>query len=713
MTDYEGFYQLLFEVSHETRHQIILLLEEKAMRITYISKALNLNHPESRRHIIRLRDIGFIKRDDDGYYHLTSYGKASVLLFQELEFLTANSSYFESHSLLDIPSKYVKRIGELRGSSKVDEVISFINHTETLIKESKKYVWLLVDQFPIHSLTIIVEAIERGVQFRIIEPKDRVFIPDIDIVTSEETRTLSKARNTPLVDQKIVDSTNVFLYVSDSGIVVAFPSTTGQFDYKGFTSDDDSSNNWCRELYQHYWDTAEPGGYTHSTQIRGTLTSEVDTTEERIIVTGQESPEIDRYAVQHAVDNYPEVIMKGVFNFGPSAVIITKSVTIKGDGREDGTPSTKIYKKGWSFPHRDFDPVFSVGGEGIDVVIENIHFTDFNIACIQNTGPIKSNSLKILNNRITLITGYGRGITYGSFGDLLHGILAEHIGDGGVLIEGNYIDLALGGIWRGNISRGGREEDPEYRPDLFNHEYYMGFGIAVNSCSGRVQIINNTVRNANGRGIAVSGHTETAMVEIKNNIIESDVYGSYPFSSNESGAGIVAHTGLEREKPGFKVEVEENTIKLDKLNYSGIVVLGPSAEKSGKLKDGVIKSNKIHLGNGYEGIHVRKNDGFTVANNTIAGETYYGIRVSGRKDYKGMDLKAASNFIENNDMSNLLVKNPNDYSNNHADGRQFSEKQGRSMTAHVWLNTYSENNIVKLGENESYIDEGNGNQIKK
>lgn len=63
-------------------------------------------------------------------------------------------------------------------------------------------------------------------------------------------------------------------------------------------------------------------------------------------------------------------------------------------------------------------------------------------------------------------------------------------------------------------------------------------------------------------------------------------------------------------------------------------------------------------------------------------------------------------------MSKLHVKSPGEYSDNHADGRQFSGKQGKSMTAHVWLNTYSENNIVKLGENESYIDEGNGNQIK-
>ena len=91
MSASDEFYDLLFEVSHEVRHRILLILKEKTMRLTEIAKLLDLNHPEVRRHITRLGDVSLIKRDVEGYYHLTPYGEASIVLFQELEFLSANS----------------------------------------------------------------------------------------------------------------------------------------------------------------------------------------------------------------------------------------------------------------------------------------------------------------------------------------------------------------------------------------------------------------------------------------------------------------------------------------------------------------------------------------------------------------------------------------------------------------------------------------------
>jgi hypothetical protein len=321
--------------------------------------------------------------------------------------------------------------------------------------------------------------------------------------------------------------------------------------------------------------------------------------------------------------------------------------------------------------------------------------------------------LKVLGNRVTVLTGYGRGITYASFGDFLHGFLIEGVGKGGVLVKGNHIDLAEGGIWRGTTNRGGLEEDPEYRPELFNHEYFVGFGIAVNACSGRVEIVNNVVRNASGRGIAVSHHSESSEVIIRENIVESEVYGSYPFSSRESGAGILAQTGLgEKNIPSFHVCIERNTIRLEKLNYSGILVLGPVTEGSSKLCGGVIRDNVIQLQNGYEGIHVRKCDDFRIMGNKISGEAYYGIRLSGHRKFQDLDMSATQNLLENNDLSVLHIKEPDEYSNNNADGKKFAGSPSESNTAHVWLDKYSENNLIKIRMNEKVIDEGKENTIE-
>jgi len=434
-----------------------------------------------------------------------------------------------------------------------------------------------------------------------------------------------------------------------------------------------------------------------------------------IVVEGRNDSRVDAQAVQDAVDYYDEVILRGTFNFGSSMVQISKSVVIGGEGRENDIPTTTIYKQGWRFPFTEFDSIFKVDGEGADVTIENIHFTDFNHTCIWG---IQCNSLNVKNNRITLMTGYGRGESFGAFGDAVIGIFVwgPELGifKGEVTVEGNYIDLARGGAFGGFLTRGGLEDDPEYRLDLFNHEYYMGFGVAVHRSSKTVSIENNVIRNANARGIATTCNLPSADVRIRNNTILSDVYGSYPFSSPEAGAGILAQSAWGFPSPGFNVDIEGNIIRLDKLNHCGIIVLGPVTDRegAGKLSGGVIRKNRIHLKNGYEGIHVRKCDDFEVTDNTISGEAYYGIRISGRSKSGRLDLRALNNVVEGNDMRDLRVRDPNEYSNNHADGRMFAESPGGSATAYVWLNVNTNGNIIKVSSNETVIDQGEDNTIR-
>jgi hypothetical protein len=282
-----------------------------------------------------------------------------------------------------------------------------------------------------------------------------------------------------------------------------------------------------------------------------------------------------------------------------------------------------------------------------------------------------------------------------------------------VIIEGNYIDFAIGGIVGGHVSRGGVEESPEHRPDLFKHEYFMSFGIAVINVSGTVKIENNTIRNFNARGIAATENYESADVHIKNNNIISDVYGSYPFSSPEAGAGILAQSAWGVPKSTFNLEIESNIIKLEKLNFSGIIILGPATDRegSGKLRGGTIHDNHIFLKDGYEGIHVRKCDDFEVYDNRISGDVYYGIRLSGRRRSGKLDLRAINNLVEGNNMEDLWIRDPDEYSNNHVDGRMFTGSEGKSATAHVWLNAFSKNNVIKVRVDETVINEGDDNKI--
>ena len=346
MSELERFYDLLFEISNEYRHVILLLVQKKPMRITDMTKELKLTYPEIRRHISRLQKTDLIQRDMKGYYQLTPYGESSLLLLQELKFLSSNREYFKTHTLTQIPTGFIKQIGNLNKSTKIMNPIDFFHHTENLLNESKENVWLLVDQFPMNLLSTINEALDRGVKLKLIEPIERVLNPNFKEFSSEENQALDRTRHTPLVEQRMVDEACAYLFMSEARCILTLPNSDGQYDFRGFTATDESSLRWCRNLFIHYWDNARQRIITPETKIvRGRVSRGVKQSNSTVVV-GQERPEIDVQTVQDAVDNYKEVILRGTFNFGASSVLISRSVTIRGEKRENGIPKTIIYKKG-------------------------------------------------------------------------------------------------------------------------------------------------------------------------------------------------------------------------------------------------------------------------------------------------------------------------------------------------------------------------------
>jgi predicted transcriptional regulator len=713
MTSSDRFHDLLFEMSNENRYKILQVLQNESKRIMDLTKQMKLTTTEVRRHVIRLSEAGLIHRNINGYYQLTPYGEASLLLFQEFQFLSSNQEYFKTHTPLKIPIQFVKQLGKLNKTTYISNPMDFIRHTQNLLKESENQVSILVDEFPMTLLPNIVEAIDRGVTIRTIESKDQVIEPDFSKLTSDESRAIDRTRTTPLYERRILDDINLQFFLSESNCVLSFPLKDHQYDYTGFLCSEEKSLEWCNELYSHYWGQATARISEKPREIKRGYGR---TIKEKGILEGVNDPRIDAQAVQDAVDNYKEVILKGKFNFGDSEVIITKSVIIRGEGRENEVPKTILYKTGWTFPIRRFASIFKLCEDGIDVSIENLHFSDFNCGTM-STGlrfgeVAKPNSIKVLNNRVTLPQGYGRAFTYAAFGDMIHGIQAAEMGAGGVLIEGNYIDFAVALHARGVLSRGGLKDDPEYRPDLINHEYFASIGIGLYDCTGNIIVQNNIIKNVSGRGIVSLGHSDSSEVFIRDNVIESEVYGSYPFSSRDSATGILAQVGYgQKNMPGYHVSIERNKIKLEKVNQSGITILGPSDEGSLKFRSGVIQDNTIQLGDGYEGIHIRKCDDFDISGNKISGNAYYGLRISGTRKFGGHDMGSFNNLVEKNDLQDLVIKTSDDYVLNHSDGKMFSKTYPR--TGHVWLDRFSKKNKISLSKNKILIDEGENNEIIK
>jgi predicted transcriptional regulator len=718
LEELERLCDLLFEISNEDRVKILLQLRTKPLRVSNLSRELGLSIQEISRHVSRLGEAGLAQKNVDGYHSLTSFGEMILEQLQELDFSSKHRDYFTTHTQAHLPRELAKRLSDLGDSEYTDDAMDYFRFTENLFRESKEYVWLLVDQFPLNSLPAIIEAIERGVKFKIIEPRDRALDPDIDSMTSEENQALSRARQTPLIEQRMLDEVNTFLYLSERMCVLALPASDGQYDYKGFTATDKSSLDWCIELFDYYWGiSAQRTPAPPAVHVKRGQIAERVGAPGRIVVTGRSRPDYDVQAIQDAVDNFDEVILKGVFNLGTSMININRSVVIRGEGRENDFPTTIVFKHGWTFPTFTQEFAFIVSGEDIDVTIENIHFTDFNYCCIFIA---RGNSVAIRNNRINLRTGLGRGVTLGRFQDVVIGIMSGSFRgqtsfSGGIRIEGNYLDFELSYAQGGFFSRGDLEKDPNYRPDLVKHESYCGMGIVLQRNIGEVIVRNNEIRNMNARGIVIQDNFESAAIHIMDNIIISEVYGSYPFTSHIAAMGIFVQSAWVLPMSGSHVVISGNEIRCDKLNYCGIAVYGPSMyqEGAGKLGECIVRDNDIHLGDGSVGVLIRKNDRTEVFDNKISGKVYYGFHLWGSRDREGFNLGSNENMIEDNDMADLEIKAPDEYSDSHVDGRMFTGSEGKSATGHVWLNKLTAMNTVKIKTSEIVIDEGKNNTIKR
>ena len=257
-----SFSDLLFELSNEIRFNILKSIQNEPKRPSVIANQLGLSPPEVSRNFSRLYDSSLVTKDIENYYSITNLGEHVLTLLEDLEFIYHNRNYFVSHSSVKIPSIFQKRISELNNYSLVTNSIEFLTAIFEIIRDSKEFIWMYIDQYPLIVLDAIRSSIEKRTQIRIIEQKN-LLGPHILFDKKYMIETQSKS---PDIQIKIQDECKVYLVVSDAGAVVAFPTETG-YDYSGFISKNKDDSKWCIDVFNHYWELSEKADLS---QLAGT-----------------------------------------------------------------------------------------------------------------------------------------------------------------------------------------------------------------------------------------------------------------------------------------------------------------------------------------------------------------------------------------------------------------------------------------------------------
>lgn len=265
------FHDILFEVSSETRHDILKILSEGPSVVTNVSEAIGISLTEASRHFSRLAQLELIAKRVDGTYVITLLGQTVLNQLKPLEFISKHSSYFNTHNMTLIPERFQNRIHELDGATpnylKRVNIMRVSDSVGRVALETDEYLVGIVDdeimEFVFYvepdegTYKILRDAKTRGIKYRVLVPPS--FNPEkIHNRALEIQIELIKAG---VLEYRVIESIDIFIHMSEKeASIIAFPDEDGLYDYLGFEATDQRSLNWCRDLFEYYWAKAKPLG---------------------------------------------------------------------------------------------------------------------------------------------------------------------------------------------------------------------------------------------------------------------------------------------------------------------------------------------------------------------------------------------------------------------------------------------------------------------
>jgi predicted transcriptional regulator len=254
----ENVCNLFFELSNENRLRIMLELEKEPLKLTHVSRKLNLTSSDTHRQLSRLLEMQLVVKDVEGFFSLTPVGEQALIWIPGFRFISDNSEYFQSHILSNLPHNLLLRLGDLSDCLFSNDALVSVSNIETIIREADNYIHTIHDQFLLSVYPLASEAVKRGVQIKTIDPV--VYSPSLQIkgeVSEVDQKTLSQALKEGDLVPRMIEQFDVFLWMSEKEVaILSFPTLDGKFDYIGFTSSNDRALTWCNDLFRYYWERA-------------------------------------------------------------------------------------------------------------------------------------------------------------------------------------------------------------------------------------------------------------------------------------------------------------------------------------------------------------------------------------------------------------------------------------------------------------------------
>ena len=260
---FENTARTFFELGSAQRIAIIFKIAESKCNLARLSKDLDSTMPEVRRNLVRLTNSGYIERESDGTFVLTTFGKTIIEQIPTLDFLSRNKDYFSDHTFSPLPLKFTRRIGSLSNSVLISGLVSVEERLKDIYDNSQEYAYAMLPEVPLDLIECIVgrlkKAGNRGFRFSYL-------LPTHAIVPKRRRELLDALRFDELVkngtvERRMVNSLLIGVALNDKQACVMFPriqrNNKIEIDMNSMLySDNPDFHEWCLDYYRYSWHNA-------------------------------------------------------------------------------------------------------------------------------------------------------------------------------------------------------------------------------------------------------------------------------------------------------------------------------------------------------------------------------------------------------------------------------------------------------------------------
>ena len=242
----EGLAKLFFELASETRLSILEHLQKENLKMQEIARCLDMTATEAFRQLERLREASLVQRLPDGAFTISQFGKLVLQASSSLNVISKNKDYLSKHDLIQLPARFVDRLGELSRATLTTNVVESLNKGQRIFLEAEEYGWGMAEGVvPEQMESMMTQRISKGFKIKVIIPESLIL---------SQSSPAEIARN---MEVRSLPSLPAIIALTEKEAAVTFPFVEGRMDYIGFTGKDLAFHGWAKDLFLYFWERAK------------------------------------------------------------------------------------------------------------------------------------------------------------------------------------------------------------------------------------------------------------------------------------------------------------------------------------------------------------------------------------------------------------------------------------------------------------------------